>query len=159
MGDALGDIVYILLMLGALIFSLYKKSKSAGQDGDFMPEHEVGESPGEAFPTFKDLFGDADEEEKVPAIGKKTPETEYATMQAEKLKPQKLEYKKPVYQSIQKRERIKKPERVSRIKQKISQMSLATKEKAIDETSYWDDEEFDLKKAIIYSEIIKRPTI
>ena len=47
--DSLGDILYLLIMVGVVIFGVIKKSKTSG-GGEIMPEDEVHDYPSEAFP-------------------------------------------------------------------------------------------------------------
>jgi hypothetical protein len=154
--DSLGDILYILVMVGALIFSVIKKSRDAARNRELVPEHETEEYPQEAFPPFSEWLDDE---------AMKKPPREYQNkvdvqpMQAETLQHQKLQYKKPDYQSIKKSDSLKRPERITRITRKPVHESLAEEANSYGDSSVWNGENFDLKRAIIYSEIIKRPTI
>jgi hypothetical protein len=152
MGDGIGDIIYIIVMIAALVFSIYKKAKASKHDGDVMPEHQVGDSPTESFPSFKDWFND-DEEEPEEIV-----RPQIQTMEAVPLKPNRLNYKKPEYKGMQKSDSLKRPERVTRITKRTVHNSL-NPGKIAETFTYWDDEQLDLQKAIIYSEIIKRPII
>ncbi len=154
--DSIGDILYILVMIGALIFSVIKKSRGAARKGEVMPEHETEDYPQEAFPPFSEWLDD-ETMKKPPREYQNEPEIE--PMQAEKLQHQKLQYKKPDYQSIKKSDSLKRPERITRITRKPVHKSLEEETDSYDESPVWNGECFDLKKAIIYSEIIKRPTI
>jgi hypothetical protein len=154
--DSLGDILYILVMVGALIFSVIKKSRDAARNRELVPEHETEEYPQEAFPPFSEWLDD--EAMKKPPREYQN-ETDVQPMQAEKLQHQKLQYKKPDYQSIQKSDSLKRPERITRITRKPVHESLAEEANSYGDSSVWNGENFDLKRAIIYSEIIKRPTI
>jgi hypothetical protein len=156
MGDSLGDILYILVMIGALIFSVIKKSRNAGRNGEVVPEHEVEDYSDDTLPPFREWFDD-EAIKKPPREYQNEPEIE--PMQAEKLQHQKLQYKKPDYQSIKKSDSLRRPERITRITRKPVHKSLAEETDSYDKDSVWDAENFDLKQAIIYSEIIKRPTI
>jgi hypothetical protein len=154
--DSIGDILYILVMVGALIFSVIKKSRDAARNREVMPESEAEDYPQEAFPPFSEWLDDE-------VITKPTREFQYEPeiepMQAERLQHQKLQYKKPDYQSIRKSDSLKRPERITRITRKPVHKSLADEADSYNDSSVWDGESFDLKRAIIYSEIIKRPTI
>lgn len=154
--DSLGDILYILVMIGALIFSVIKKSRGADRNGEVVPEHEAGEYPREAFPPLSEWFDD-EAMKKPPLEYQNEPEIE--PMQAEKLQHQKLQYQKPDYQSIKKSDSLNRPQRITRITRKPVHNSLAEETNSYNDSSVWDGESFDLKRAIIYSEIIKRPTI
>ena len=156
MGDSLGDILYILVMIGALIFSVIKKSRSAAHKGEVVPEYETEAYPQEELPPFSEWLDD-EIIQKRPQEFQKEPEIQ--PMQAEKLQHQKLQYKRPDYQSIKKSDSLKRPERITRITRKPVLKLLAEEENSYKDNSVWDDENFDLKRAIIYSEIIKRPTI
>ncbi len=154
--DSIGDILYILVMVGALIFSVIKKSRDAARNRELVPEHETEEYPQEAFPPFSEWLDD--EAMKKPPREYQN-EADVQPMQTEKLQHQKLQYKKPDYQSIKKSDSLKRPERITRITRKPVHKSLAEEENSYDEPPVWNGESFDLKRAIIYSEIIKRPTI
>lgn len=154
--DSLGDILYILVMIGALIFSVIRKSRGAARNGEVVPEHETEEYPQEAFPPFSEWLDD--EAMKKPPREYQN-EVEVQPMQAERLQHQKLQYKKPDYHSIKKSDSLKRPERITRITRKPVHKSLAEEANSYDESPVWNGEGFDLKRAIIYSEIIKRPTI
>ncbi len=151
MDNGLGDILYILVMVAALAFSIYKKAKGAGQDGSIMPEHEVEEYPGEAFPSFDDWFDKGKAEPK-----EKSTDNAVIPMQPGKIEHRPLEYKRPDYKTIKKSDALKRPERVTRITPRQIRKSLA-KEEPTEQVSYWENEPLDLRNAIIYAEIIKRP--
>ncbi|GAO29244.1 hypothetical protein JCM15548_11412 [Geofilum rubicundum JCM 15548] len=143
-------------MIGALIFSVIKKSRDAARKGEVVPDHDDEAYSDEAMPPFSEWFDD-EAIRKPPREYQNEPEIE--PMQAEKLQHQKLQYKKPDYQSIKKSDSLRRPERITRITRKPVHKSLAEEANSYDDASVWDAENFDLKRAIIYSEIIKRPTI
>ena len=152
MNNGLGDILYILVMIAALVFSIYKKAKSAEQGGSIMPEREVDDYPDEAFPSFDDWF-----DKKGTDRSKPVAEEVAQPMQPGKMQHKPLEYKKPDYQIIRKTDALKRPERITRITPRQVRKSLA-KEDSNEQVSYWENEPLDLRDAIIYAEIIKRPT-
>jgi len=156
MGDSIGDILYLLMMVGALIFSVIRKSRSAEHKGDVIPEDEAETFPSEAFPPFNEWLEKEIPQEETQEYQNKP---EVQPMQAEKLQHKKLQYKRPQYQSIKTSDSLKRPERITRITRKPAHENLAENINSYNYTSVWDNESLDLRKAIIYSEIIKRPTI
>lgn len=158
MGDSLGDIFYIIAMVAALVFSIIKKTRGTKQDGASVPQNEYTEVPHESFPTLNDWF---DTPEPSPEeIKEETPVTRpTSNMQPEVMRPPKMAYNSSGYQRIKSRDNLKRPERVSRISSKIVSKNLA-KEDDDSQTiasSGFNDEPFDLRRAIVYTEILKRP--
>ena len=151
MENGIGNILYIILMVIVLALSMLKKAKSPGSEDTSMPEREVDESPGEAFPRFDDWF---DKKEDVRQEPVKRPNIQ--PVPAKKLEYQPLEYKKIGYSLPSKRVPIKKR---TVAKQNVMQTvrKSVTKEEPAELTTFWEREPIDLKRAIIYSEIIKRP--
>lgn len=152
--DSLGDILYLLIMVGVVIFGVIKKSKTSG-GGEIMPEDEVDDYPSEAFPPLSKWLEEQLDPKPKPEIVTKP---RVAPVMQKEREPAVSHFKKPYkpaprkpYQSLEDTPRI--------------QRKIATKESFIEEepeygTSFlWEDEQFDLRKAVIYSEILKRPSI
>jgi hypothetical protein len=132
--DDIGNILYILVMLAALIFSAYKKQKKAKrpmqmpddhpqQEGEPMVEEDVFEELRELFQQPKPKARPVVQEVKVE--------------------------KKEVPLHMQRKEEPKKPNLP-----KEEPVELISVE---DESSEFDKEQIDLRQAVIYSEILKRP--
>jgi hypothetical protein len=160
MGDSFGDIFYIIVMVAALVFSVIRKTKGTKQDGVPVPQDKYTDVPHESFPTSNDWFNDpkpspVEIKEEKP-IAKPT-----SNMQPEIMRPPKMGYNSSGYQRIKNRNNLKRPKRVSRISSRIVSKNLAKEDdnsQMIVSTGF-RDEPFDLKRAIIYTEILKRPTI
>ncbi len=153
MNGALGDILYIVFMIAIVVLSMYKQTKRSQKPDIAVPDHEKDKHPIESFPPLDDWLNDG------PFAGNeklKPDELKTSPLRVEKLEPEKLQYTSLKRHRIQKKERIKKPELTSKLSYKKFRVGLG-KEESIKEPSYWDDESFDLQKAIIFSEIIKRP--
>ncbi len=146
--DSLGDILYIIVMVVALVFSIYKKTKGSHQDGTLLPEREVGDPFDEVFPTGKRRWLD---EETVEKPVKHPPKP------LQKEKTEGLGYQKIAFQRIQKSDALKRPERTTRITPRLTQKKSAVQKVESDQLFYWDEEPLDLQNAVIYAEIIKRP--
>ena len=163
MGDSFGDILPIIAMVVALVFSIIKKNRGTKEDDTSLPESEYTEVPHESFPTLNDWFDSSEsspEETSPEEIKEEKPVTRpTSNMQPEVMRPPKMEYNSSGYQRIKKRDNLKKPERVSRISSKIVSKTLAKEDddsQPIDSTGF-NNEPFDLRRAIIYTEILKRP--
>ena len=139
--DSPGDILYIIVMLAAVVISILKKAKGSGQGGTFSPEQEAGDPFDEVFPTGK---GWLEEEQPQKLPPKPVLVKEEALPRARTMRIN--------YQKIQKR-----PERTTRIKSRIAQNRSRLEEPESESCSFWDREPLDLKTAVIYAEIIKRP--
>lgn len=131
--DDFGDILYILVLLGGLIFSIYKKSKQ-GKQGSPMPSDTSSESfdPMDEeinIEDLRDLFKPR-KPEPVPVTPKPAP--------APKMKPTKQD--------------------VTRVRVKPKSTDplevIDLDEESSSDIGY---ENIDLRQAVIYSEILKRP--
>ena len=149
MSDSIGDILYIVVMVVALIFSIYKKSRANSQDGTIVPEREVGDPFDEAFPTFNRSLLEDEEPEERPL--KHPPRPTQATQ------PEKITYQKIAYQRLEKSGSLDRPERITRISPKSNHRKSIVQKVEDYQHFFWDDEPLDLRNAIIYAEIIKRP--
>ncbi|MCG8580430.1 MAG: hypothetical protein MI866_10960 [Bacteroidales bacterium] len=134
--DDIGNILYILAMLAALIFSAYKKQKQAKKpmqapDEPVQPDTEaMGEE--DVFEELRELFQNP------------KPKPQPVVEQPEKIK-------KEVPLHMQKKEEPKKND-VPKHKP-VELISIDEEE----ESSGFNKEQIDLRQAVIYSEILKRP--
>ena len=139
----LGDLVYILVGVVALLFSFIKKSKNRGRLEESLPQYEQ-ESNFDLEEVLQTVFN--------------TPES----TKTNKIEIPKLE-KKPVYESKYKRMSYENRHQNRKIitsslkKRKEPTIFLEEKEKEEEKKIYWSEENFDLHKAVIYSEILKQP--
>ena len=134
--DDLGNILYILVMLGALIFSAFRKQKQAKRPQP-MPEdeHRPTYSPmdeDDVLSELKDLFNQPKEQPR--------PVVEQPPVQKAVIKP-------PV-QTVHK----EKP-KSKHSKNDVELEDLNTTGDGFE----FDKEQIDLRQAVIYSEILKRP--
>ncbi|WP_430814614.1 hypothetical protein [Carboxylicivirga sp. RSCT41] len=134
--DDIGNILYILAMLAALIFSAYKKQKQSKRpmqapDEPMRPETEsMGEE--DVFEELRELF------------------------QNPKPKPQPVVQepkvvKKEMPLHMQKKEVLKKTEHAK--EEPVKLVSIDEESEGFE----FDKEQIDLRQAVIYSEILKRP--
>lgn len=139
--DSLGDILYIIVMLAAVVISFYKKAKGSGEGGTFSPEQEAGDPFDEVFPTGDKWFEEEQPQKQPPK----------PVLKKEEIipRPRTLRIN---YQKIQ-----KKPERTSRLTSRIAQNRGNLEEPEREARSFWDEEPLDLQTAVIYAEVIKRP--
>jgi hypothetical protein len=148
MDNSIGDILYIVVMVIALVFSIYKKTKGGNQDGTIIPEREVGDPFDEVFPTFNSNW----DEEKTPVdIPVKHPPKQIPTEQTDRVRYQRIDF-----QRTKKSETSKRLERTSRTSRSSIQRK-STREPESEQQYYWDEEPLNLQNAIIYAEVIKRP--
>ena len=128
-------------MVVVLIFSVLKKAKDKEQHTPAAPDHEVDDSLSEVFPSLKQIW----EEQKIP---------EY---------PKPAILLVPPVQRKENREKLKKRIGIKDRKTITSGLKKRNTQKVFleeDEDSgitYWDKDPIDLQKAVIYSEILKRP--
>jgi hypothetical protein len=133
-----GDLIYIFIMVAVALFSLIRANKNKERQGTQIPDYNTVELPEEVFPPG--MF----REEKAKVLTK-PPEKNV----------------NPVYRSHFQRidfenRRQKKRTIFSELKKRQdTKIFLEEESQAI--SSYWENEQFDLRKAVIYSEILKRP--
>ncbi len=128
-----GDILYVLAVLAALVFSAFKKQKQANKKKPVFDEDESDYDPmgeDDVLSELKELFQPKAKETPLP-------------------KEEKVVKEEPLFIQNQKSVEIKK-EPV--IKEEIKIVDL----KETDESGF-DKEQIDLRQAVIYSEILKRP--
>lgn len=133
-----GDLLYVLIMVAVAVFSIVKKSRGRKEHDVLTPEFEADASPEEVFPpgTFwegkvKPLIRPPDnKEKKVHRSGFK-----------------RIDFNK---------KRIKNRTITSGLKKRQAPKILLEEDEQVN-FSYWDEEPIDLRKAVIYNEILKRP--
>jgi len=134
MKEGLGDILYFLAMIAFFVISAIAKSKKGKKNVVTPPQPSGSTDGGSEFPWFDDVFKD---EEESPAIEEVESAIAYERI--------------PVSEET---EIVQKDVRKKREAFKYSEV-----EGSEFEGSFWDDEEFDLKRAIVFSEILKRPEL
>ncbi len=131
--EDLGDFLYIIFAIIGVVFSLLTKNKKAKKATPPI-KNEVNDPFEENQPSFENIFGT----EKPPGV---KPE---AVKQPEKSKTEvSIEEKKKQMDS-----------KMSRIKSK-----KRTKEEEVEMESLDEGISFNLREAVIYSEILKRPEL
>ncbi len=141
MKEGFSDILYLLAMVAFFIFSAVMKSRKAKKN--LPPQPKVGENdPWEyeqedALPDFEDVFH--------------TTESNPDIVKEEEKIVKKVSIAKQFKESYENTHRIGKA--------KMNQSKSSSAYDLVDTGSFWDEEEFDLKKAIIFSEILKRPEL
>jgi hypothetical protein len=148
MDNSIGDILYIVVMVAALIFSIYKKSKAQNQDGTVRPEEEVGDPLDEVFPTFTMPKPKPAEPIERPV---KQPPRLIQTEAVPRIRTSRTDFHK-----IKTRGDSKRLERSQRLTTHTSPRK-STQEPELEQHYYWEEEPVDLQRAIIYAEVIKRP--
>ncbi|MBS2211671.1 hypothetical protein KEM09_09670 [Carboxylicivirga mesophila] len=133
--DDIGNILYILAMLAALVFSAFKKQKQAKKQ---MP------APDEQAPTYhpmdeEDIMGELKELFQKPKVEK----------------PKPAAVKSPVKSHTTPFRTLNKDVKKAAPVPASAPIVLEVDES--DEASFFDKEQIDLRQAVIYSEILKRP--
>ena len=132
-----GDLLYILLMVVAVAFSLIKKAKKQHHESPF-PDFKTINLPEEIFPPG--MF-----REEKPKVLTQPPENKDNSVN-------RLNFRKMDYGNRGQKQRTITSELKKRQETKI----FLEEEKQI-MSSYWEKEQFDLQNAVIYSEILRRP--
>jgi hypothetical protein len=133
-----GDLIYILIMVVVALFSFFRANKNKARQESSIPDFETVNIPEEVFPPG--MFG----EERAKVLTK-PPEKRITPVQRSHFT--RINYEK---------RRQKKRTIFSGVKrQQETNIFLEDDNQLIG--SYWENEQFDLQKAVIYSEILKRP--
>ncbi len=140
MKEGLGDILYFLAMIAFFVISAISKSKKAKKkvvpppkpfDHPAMPKKGAGNS---GFPWLDEIFEEESEDIVTETVQEPEPVNEEVIIEVE---------------NDQKAKNI-----IKKQKQPFDHYDVKDSDQ---EGSYWDEEEFDLRKAVIFSEILKRP--
>lgn len=148
MDDVFGEILYIIIMLAIFIFSAFRKKKVAGGN---MPEEKEFNPMEEIFTPFEDLIEEPEEEPKPPK--------EEATLSSAPNTIENYPFVKEdyVFTSNTSPEDIRRQRKNKKSKR---QTVLRSEEENLKFDELSDEhllKNFDLRKAVIYSEILKRP--
>lgn len=156
MDDVIGGIVYIVIMLAIFIFSAFRKKKEGNEN---VPAPEGGkENPmDEVFQPFKEVFGEEEEEasseESEPAPSHSTRNQREGSRKSFEGAPfvkDDYVFTSETSPGDKRRQRMnQKPGQQTSLKSEEDQPEQQQSEGAPD----W----FDLRKAVIFSEILKRP--
>jgi hypothetical protein len=137
--EGIGDILYLLAMLAFFVFSAVMKSRKKKQAPSAYPTDEYTEKPNQeddVLQELRDLF-----QPKSP--------TPAPSVREIPVQPVRQEAKTTIPSPSLKRT-LK-----TIIPTEKRNVTIQIEEK--EDGSYWDQEEFDLQKAIVFSEILKRP--
>lgn len=154
MSDSLGDILYILVMLGVVLIGAIRKRNSQGE-GKVLPEDEVHDYPTEAFPPIKQWL------EQMEAAKPRTEPLLIPPIPQARIKERETGKGRA---KIQGRAATRRPRVSLETTPRMQLKKAAIKEPVIveeNDAEGWfpgEDEQFDLRQAVIYSEILKRPT-
>ncbi|MGM0375429.1 MAG: hypothetical protein ACQEQ0_01485 [Bacteroidota bacterium] len=156
MDDIFGGIVYIVIMLAIFIFSAFRKKKEGNED---VPAPEGGRANpmDEVLQPFKDVFDDEEEEK---SDGERGPEPSHSARNEREEGRKRFDgtpFVKEDYVFTSKTSPGDK--RRQRMNQKPGQQTSLRSEQDQPEQqrSEGPPEWFDLQKAVIFSEILKRP--
>ena len=148
MGESLGDILYIVFMVVALVVSVIIKAKKAPHEETPVPQSEMKEvESDEDFPTFSDWLSGKEE---------RLNETETVVSPTPTKQPDNIPYTRmrshlsESYHHTKRAEELKRSEGVPQTPPKIDEVEL--------EASEWFNDPQDLRRAVIYSEILRRPS-
>ncbi|PRZ01323.1 hypothetical protein [Marinilabilia salmonicolor] len=157
--DGIGEIIYIIIMVVIFIFSALKRKKPERNDMP-VPEDQESRSPfDEVFSPFKEIFED---EEPIPQERpqKQQSEEEPAAVDKARKSLKGAPFVKEDYvftanaspTDSRRQRKNQSPGRQENLKSEESG-SLGVKKEVHNNLNDW----FDLKEAVIYSEILKRP--
>lgn len=148
MRESIGDIIYILVMVIALVYSIIAKAKKVEHEAPVVPHRDKVDDDENYYPTFNEwLTGEKEIEvvtDPTPPIPKKEPYKRRSSLDdyqhLKQDKPQKG-WKNPPHT----------PPNV------VSKRLSTIEDEEFEEVVLFKDPH-DLRKAIIYSEILKRPS-
>ncbi len=156
MKDGLGDILYLVAMAALFIFSSIMKSRKAKKNLPPQPAPEKfdpwEDEEEDTTPTFEDIFRtqpttNIPEPTPAPVVAKSRTDL---VKEREEITRQMFAAQQPVAS-----DQRKQPADVA----VGSGFEYSEVDGTHDTDSYWDYEEFDLKKAVVFSEILKRPEL
>ncbi|MCW3805153.1 hypothetical protein [Plebeiibacterium marinum] len=133
--DDLGNLLYILFAIVAVVFNIWKKGKQVKPNTP--PPTDNNDPFEEVLPDFEQLFGRKEKVKTEPDIHQEVP-----APKKEVINKSQDEWKKRLQQAEDRLKRVAKKEPIS--------LQVESESK---NSSGW----FDARKAIIYSEILKRP--
>ncbi|GEM_PF-5894330 len=156
MKEGFGDILYLVAMVGFFIFSAIMKSRKAKKNLPPQPapkevdpwENEEEESS----PNFEDIF------RTVPTT--KVLEPVATPVVAEGRSDIVKERERITEQLFSQQQTMRSVSRSQKVDMPMgSTIEFTEIDETHDSISFWENEEFDLKKAVVFSEILKRPEI
>ena len=156
MKDGLGDIMYLVAMAALFIFTSIMKSRKAKENLPSQPAPERSDpwedEEEEPLPNFEDIF------RTQPVT--KVPEPAPAPVVAESRTDLVKEREEITRQMFAAQQPTVSDQRTQSADVVVgSDFEYSEVDGTHDTDSYWDYEEFDLKKAVVFSEILKRPEL
>lgn len=137
--DSIGDFLYLILMVGAVIVSLLRKNKKEVPPmANPKPERDIKD----LFPEMRNWMEDEEDEE----VKDEEPVPVVATPKSTPFVP----IESPVFT-------FDSPENYQQGRSTVKTAPMELESLDEDRESLFDDEPFDARKAILYSEIMKRP--
>ena len=154
MKDGLSDILYLVAMAAFFIFSSIMKSRKAKKNLPPQPAPEKfdpwEDEEEDTTPTFEDIFrtqSTTKVPEPVPVVAESRSDI---VKEREKITRHMFSMQQPEAMGPDNQKKLK-------IREDTFEYSKVDDTHEVD--SFWDYEEFDLKKAVIFSEILKRPVL
>ncbi len=143
--DDFGSVIYIVFTIIAIVFSIIKKANKVKDQNSQSPQTRK-DTTHKGFPDFETLFEDTEEMEE--EVISDQPSVKIETVPSKQIQP------KPVSNDFQ--------EKVKEMERKYSRKAKKSKTKKEPEMCLVEDKEgdnfaFNLREAVIYSEILKRP--
>ncbi len=156
--DGIGEIIYIIIMVAIFIFSALRKKKPREEDMP-VPEDHQSENPfDEVFSPFKEIFGDDERAPKKETQQQPQTEPEIVNRNEKKLKDAPFIKEDYVFtsrtspQDVRRQRRSQTPGWQDKLKFQESEIFRKEEEEQKNINSW-----FNLREAVIYSEILKRP--
>ena len=156
MKDGLGDILYLVAMAALFIFSSIMKARKAKKNPPPQPAPDQSDpwadEEEETLPKFEDIF----RTQPVTKVPEPAPAPVAAdvrsdiVMERAKITEQMFAAQQPTVAAA-----TGQPAEVAM----ESDFEYSEVDGTHDSESYWDYEEFDLKRAVVFSEILKRPEL
>ena len=156
MKEGYGDILYLLALVAFFVFSSIMKSRKAKKNMPAQPaqgEHNSWETEQEdSSSDYNDIFETQQsttitEMAAAPVVAETRSDI---VREREKITKQMFGVQQPVATN---------PDNKNMNPLKESDFAYSEVDGTHDADSYWDNEEFDLKKAIVFSEILRRPEL
>lgn len=156
--DGIGEIIYIIIMVAIFIFSALRKKKPQQDDMPVPEDRESGNPFDEVLSPFKEIFGDDDSGSQQQ--NQQQPQTEPAAVDRQEKNLKDAPFVKEDYvftsrtspQDARRQRKNQAPGRQENLKSQESH-SREEEEEAQQNINNW----FNLRDAVIHSEILKRP--
>jgi hypothetical protein len=152
--ENIGDYIYLILIVAAALISFLKKGNAEKQGPPTSPTRKVPHEMDEAFPDFRELMREADYRDE-----EDDEETEtYAPVAREAVKKEPVKAPEPFINVPTLENMVYKPLIESKQYESIKQTKNPDFQFDTDTSDGNENYDFNLRQAIIYSEILKRPT-